>query len=148
MLAADVICVYLAQLMFNEPKEDGVLGWTVCGLVVRNRVLAGWEGADWIALIDNHDKYSGNPPMTPRVLRRGDPVRDDKFRRCLAIAVNIYQGLEKDITKNALRYARLDKCSEEFAEKIVRPQKLNPENGCMEQVHARLGQVGLQSLFK
>jgi len=144
MIASDVICVYLALLMHNEPKDDGFLGQTACGLVVRNRVLAGWEGSDWIALIKNHDKYSGNPPTEPRVLLLGDPIRDDKYRRTLAIATNIYQGLEKDLTYGSLRYARMDKCSEEFATKIIRPT--DPNTGL--QLHPRVAQIGKQSFFR
>lgn len=144
MLASDVICVYLANLMFNEPKDDGVQGWTACGLVVKNRVLAGWENGDWVAVIKNHDKYSANPPETPRALTWGDPIRDDKFRRCLAIATNIYQGLEKDITQNALRFGRLDQCSEDFKTKIVQPK--DPTTGL--QLHPRVAQIGKQSFFR
>jgi len=144
MLASDVICVYLANLMWNEPKDDGVSGRTACGLVVRNRVLAGWDGADWIASIRNFDKYSANPPESPRVWVLGDPIRDDQFRRCLAIATNIHAGLERDITYGALRYCRLDQCSEDFANKIVRPT--NPMTGL--QLYQRVAQIGKQSFFR
>jgi hypothetical protein len=144
MIASDVIVVYLANLMWNEPKEDNFLGMTACGLVVRNRILAGWDGADWIASIRNFDKYSANPPVSPRVLEFGDPIRDDRFRRCLAIATNIYSGFEKDITYGALRYCRLDQCSEDFKNRIVRPK--DSISGL--QVHPRVAQIGLQSFFK
>jgi hypothetical protein len=130
--------------MWNEPKDDGVLGWTGCGLIVRNRVLAGWEGGDWVALIRNHDKYSDNPSQPPRVISLGDPIRDDRFRRCLAIAANIYQGLEKDITFGALRCSRLDQCSEDFADRIIRPK--DPLTGL--QLHPRVATIGKRSFFK
>ena len=144
MLASDVICVYLANLAWNEPKDDGVSGMTACMLVVRNRVLAGWDGADWIASIRNFDNYSANPPAVPRALVLGDPIRDDKFRRILAIATNVHAGLEKDITYGALRYCRLDKCGEDFANKIVRPK--NPMTGL--QMYPRVAQIGKQSFFR
>lgn len=144
MLAADVICVYLGNLMANEPKDDGILGRTACGLVVRNRILAGWESQDWVAVIRNHDKYSANPPETPRVMSLGDPIRDDLFRRTLAIATNIYQGLEKDITCGSLRYARMDQCSEDFANRIIRPK--DPLTGL--QLHPRVATIGKHSFFK
>lgn len=143
MLASDFIVCMLAQIMFNEPKEDGFQGMTACGLLIRNRVLAGWDNGDWISAIRNYDKYSGNPPDAPRVLEIGDPIRDDKFRRCLAIATNIYSGLEKDITYGALRCARLDCCSDEFAIKIVRPKGADGL-----QAHPRVAQIGLRSFFK
>ena len=44
--------------MANEPKDDGILGRTACGLVVRNRILAGWESQDWVAVIRNHQDLS------------------------------------------------------------------------------------------
>ena len=143
MLASDYIVCMLGNLMFNEPKDDGIQGMMACGLMVRNRVLAGWDSGDWIAAIRNYDKYSANPPASPRVLEIGDPIRNDLFRRVLAIANNIYQGLEKDITYGALRCARLDQCSEEFATKIVRPKGADGL-----QVHARIAQIGLRSFFK
>jgi hypothetical protein len=145
VLTSDVVIVYLANLMFNEPKDDGVSGHRACGLVVRNRVNAGW--GDWIQVIRDHDKYSADPGAAPRAMVLGDPIRDDVFRRCLEIASNIYSGMEKDITKGALRYARLDRCSEEFANKIIRPTKMNAENGCTELVHNRVATVGLQTFF-
>jgi Cell Wall Hydrolase len=148
MITSDVIVVYLANLMFNEPTADGVLGQRACGLVVRNRVNAGW--GDWIKMIQEHDKYSANAPTSLSDRRNmviGDPIRDENFRRCLEIAANIYNGIEKDITKGALRYARLDKCSEEFAEKVVRPTRVNPENGCTELVHNRVATIGQQQFF-
>ena len=144
MLASDVICVYLANLMWNEPKDDGILGQTACGLMVRNRVLAGWDGGDWVAAVRNYDKHTANPPAALRALVFGDPIRDDKFRRVLAIATNIYSGFEKDITYGALRCARLDQCGEEFAAKIVQPK--DPFTGL--QLHPRVAQIGLRAFFK
>ena len=149
MISTDVIVVYLALLMHNEPKEDGVNGQRACGLVVRNRVNAGW--GEWIQVIKDHDKYSGRRDVDktkPRVLELGDPLRDESFRRCIEIAGNIVSGMEKDITKGALRYCRLDQCSEEFAEKVVRPTKVNPENGATELIHNRVATVGQQQFFK
>jgi hypothetical protein len=143
MIVSDVIIVYLAQLMFNEPKSEGVNGQRACGLVVRNRVNAGW--GDWIQQIREFEKYSGS--TIPRTKEMGDPIRDENFRRCLEIAANIYNGIEKDITKGALRYARLDRCSEEFAAKIIRPTKENPENGCIELVNNRVATIGQQTFF-
>lgn len=140
MLASDVVCVYLANLMFNEPKDDGVQGQTACGLVVRNRVLAGWEGGDWVSLIKNHDKYASQPRKEPMVL--GNPIQDDKFRRCLGIATNIYSGLEKDITYGALRYGRLNECTEEFKIRVV--QAKNPMGLPL---FNRVAQIGKQSFF-
>ena len=143
MLASDYIVCMLGNLMFNEAPQDGIQGMTATGLMIRNRVLAGWDSGDWILAIKNFDKYSANPSASPRVLEIGDPVRDDKFRRVLAIANNIYQGLEKDITYGALRAARLDQCSPEFAAKIIKPKGYDGL-----QLHPRVAQIGLRSFFK
>jgi hypothetical protein len=148
MIAADCVVVYLANLMFNECGDDLFNGMLGVGLVVRNRVLAGWDGQNWIAVIQKHNQYSANPASEPKMWNLGDPLRDDKFRRCLAMANSIYEGREKDITKGALRYAELNNCSEEFAEKIVRPTRVNPENGCVELLHNRVAQIGKRTFFK
>lgn len=144
MIASDYIICALATLMWNESHADSLQGMLVCGLLVRNRVLAGWEGQNWLKLIQEFDKHSANPPATPRVLAFGDPIRDDKFRRCLGLATSIYEGREKDITMGALRACRLNDCSQEFADKIVRPVDL--VTGL--QVHPRVAQVGQQACFK
>jgi len=134
----------LANLMFNEPSADGIQGMTACGLMVRNRVLAGWDSGDWITAIKNYHRYDANPTIEPKTPEIGDPIRNDLFRRCLGIATNIHQGLERDITFGALRCARLDQCSEDFANKIVRPK--DPLTGL--QLHPRVAQIGLRSFFK
>jgi len=145
MIASDYTVCALATLMFNEPKDEGILGATACGLVIRNRVLAGWESQNWLAVIQNHDKYATEPE---RVLRLGDHIRDDYFRRCLAIATNIFEGRERDITCGALRYCRLDQASEKFVNTIVRPTRINPENGATEQIHPRVATIGKRQYFK
>ena len=142
MIASDYIVSALATLMWSDPHDDHILGLTACGLIVRNRKLAGWHGGDWMQNIINHDKYSANPPSSPRVLKFGDPNRDDLFRRCLAKADMIYNGREKDITadhegKGALWYCRLDTCSDWFKENIVR----QPQD------HPMISTVGLQKFF-
>lgn len=148
MIANDYLIAALATLMWNEPKEDNFQGMLVCGLLNRNRVLAGWEGQNWLKLIQDYDKYSANPPATPRVLAWGDPIRDDRFRRCLGIATSIYEGREKDIIMGATRAAKLNECGQEFIDKIIRPMKFNPEKQIMEPVHPRVAQVGQQACFK
>jgi hypothetical protein len=144
MLSSDVVVVYLATLMWNESQEDLFQGMLVCGLLVRNRVLAGWNGQDWIANIRDFDKHSANPPTAPRILKMGDPVREDRFRRCLGMAVSIYEGREKDITCGALRAAKLNEASPEFIAKIIQP--VDAVTGFP--VHARVAHVGQQACFR
>ena len=147
MVASDYVIFCLASLAWDEylrRPDDLFLGMTCTMLLTRNRVLAGWEGQNWIKLIQDFDKYSANPPKEPRVLQFGDPIRDDRFRRCLAIANSVYEGREKDIICGATRACRLAECSEDFANKIIRPT--DPTTGL--QVHPRVAQVGSQAFFK
>lgn len=144
MVPTDYVVSCLATLMFNEPVEDALMGYTLCGLIVRNRVLAGWEGGNWLTLISKHDLFSANPPETPRVLKFGDPQHNTVFRRTLAVAENIYNGREKDISEGALWYGRLDTCAYHFKETIVRPQNIT--TGLQE--HAMVAKVGAQMCFK
>lgn len=137
MVPADYVKSEIANLMWNESHEDLLLGMTSAGLVLRNRVLAGWEGGDWVRLIEVFDRYSAKAPMEPRALRLGNPYKDDLFRRVLATAELIYDGREKDITYGALWYGRLDDCSEDFKVKIVRSA-----------AHQRVATVGRQQFFK
>jgi hypothetical protein len=137
MVPSDYIVSALATLMFNESHEDLLLGMKVCGLVVRNRLLAGWESGQWLPLIEKHDFWHfDNKP--PRVLKLGNPYHDQLFRRCLAAAESIYNGRERDITEGALWYGRLNECSDEFKEKIVRQMG----------DHAMIATVGRQACFK
>ena len=143
MVPADYLISALATLMWNEPKDDHLQGMVACGLVVRNRKIAGWSGGDWLEIIRNHDKYSANPTDALRHLKFGDPNRDDVFRRCLAKAEQIYNGNERDITadpegKGSLWYGRLDQCSDWFKENIVR----NPQD------HPMIATIGIQKFFR
>lgn len=125
MVPSDYVISALATLMYNESHDDLLLGMTLCGLIVRNRVVAGWEDGQWLRLIQKHDSFHFPADKTPRHLKFGDPHHDPLFKRCLAVAESIYNGRERDITADphgngAKWYCRLNKCSEEFKEKIVR----------------------------
>src|SRR5208282_5453653 len=142
MLASDYIVSQLCTLMYNESHEDVLLGMTVCGLIVRNRMVAGWEDGSWLRLIQKHDSFHFPADKTPRALKLGDPHHDQLFKRCLAVAENIYNGRERDITAGpdgvgAKWYGRLNACSEEFKEKIVRRMG----------DHAMISTIGRNSCF-
>lgn len=143
MTPSDYLVSALATVMFNEPKEDSLLGFTACGLVIRNRVLAGWHGGNWLTLLNKHDTFSANPPATPRIYVFGDPNHDTIFRRCLGVAENIFAGRERDLCEGAKWYGRLDNCSDWFKENIVQPR--NPETGLQD--HAFIAKIGAQSFF-
>ena len=134
VVPSDYLICQLANTMWSESHDDGVLGMTVCGLIIRNRMLAGWEDGQWLRLIEKHDSFNmpdeGTPP---RVMKLGDPHHDPLFRRCLAIAENIYNGRERDITDignggvgGALWYCKLNECSEKFRDTIVRHLDQHP----------------------
>lgn len=125
MVPSDYVVCQLANLMWNESHDDLLLGMTVCGLIVRNRMLAGWEDGQWLRLIQKHDSYNMTG-AAPRVLKMGDPHHDQVFRRCLAVSENIYNARERDICEGALWYGRLNECSDEFKEKIVRRMSEHP----------------------
>ncbi len=151
MTASDYIISCLATRMYSEPKDDGLLGFTAAGLVIRNRVMAGW--GPWLTLITDHDKYSAKPDE-PRILRFGDPDHDTIFRRTIGIAENIFGGREKDITEGALFYGRLDDCSEDFKERIVRPRKITDDSEFANResqefaIHPMVAKIGRQMFFK
>lgn len=125
MVPSDYVVSALSTLMWNESHDDLLLGMQVCGLIVRNRMLAGWEDGQWLRLIEKHDfwRFDDQPA---RVLKLGDPHNNQLFRRCLAVAQNIYDGKERDITEGALWYCRLSECSQDFKEKITRQMQDHP----------------------
>jgi len=138
MVPSDYTVSALATLMWNESHDDLLLGMTVCGLIVRNRVMAGWEDGQWLRLIEKHDMYNFPADKTKRVMKLGNPHHDNMFRRCLAVAENIYAGRERDICEGALWYCRLNECSDEFRDKIVRHMDEHP----------MVATIGRQSCFQ
>jgi len=133
--------------MWENQGEDLFNGMLGAGLVIRNRILAGWDANDWVSAIQKNHSYSANPDAPVKMWTLGDPVRNDRFRRCLGMATSIYEGREKDITQNATRYCELNSVSEEFANKIIRPQITHPD-GTITQVHPRVAQIGKRSFFR
>lgn len=74
------------------------------GLVVRNRVKAGWLGGDWLAVIEEHEGYQfgdNNPWPRLTLLDFDDPLAQ---RLCWKVD-DIVDGKELDITEGALWYA-------------------------------------------
>lgn len=136
MVPSDYIKSALADLMWNDWKEDSFPGMICTGLLVRNRVLAGWNGGDWLINIEKFDAEGGDRKM-PREVRHGDPNRDMLFRRCLALAENIYEGREKDITMGGKWASRLDQCSDAFKKGVIH----NPSN-------TFVGNIGLRTVYK
>jgi len=140
MLPSDYVVSALADLMWSE-QEDGTPGMIARGVMVRNRVRAGWHGGDWLKNIEDFNPESFSPPIDGRIVKLGDPYRSKLFVHILGQAAAIYEGRQmgdqRDMIDGALWSARLDQCSADFAEKIVRGGN-----------HERVAQVGLRSFFK
>jgi hypothetical protein len=108
---------------------------TAVGLVVRNRVMAGWNGGDWCAVMEAHQKFSGTTDLVDTI--RWPDVRDPRFQAVLLKVDSIYDGTAPDITNGALYYANLAFANSQwFLTNIVQ----NP-------AHPRLGTVGQQTFF-
>lgn len=125
----DFIKSMLALAMWQEDGPDGLQGMTAVGLVVRNRVVAGWCGGDWIGVIASVAKTEAVFPDT----------RDPKFQAVLGRANSIYEGTEPDITAGGLYYARLS--GPEISPWLVENILQKPE------AHPRLGTVGQTTFF-
>lgn len=137
MTISDYIKGMLATLMWREDRSDGLQGMTAVGLVVRNRVRAGWNGGDWCAVMAAHNQFSS-------MVIIGDPntvvwpdTRDPLFQKVLVKVETIYDGTEPDITGGALYYANLAVAdSPWFLRNIVQSDE-----------HPRIGTVGKQTFF-
>jgi len=140
MLPSDYVVSALADLMWSD-QEDGTPGMIARGVMVRNRVVAGWHGGDWLKNIEDFNPESFSPPLDGRLVKHGDPYRDKLFIHILGQAAAIYEGRkigdQRDMIDGALWSAKLNECTKEFAEKIVRG--IN---------HERVAQVGLRAFFK
>lgn len=101
----------LATLCWREDRSDALQGMVACGLVVRNRVKAGFYGGDWIQVMCAHNQYSSMSVVgDSQSIIYGD-LRDPpapKMRRKLMQKVEtIYAGTEPDITDGSLYYGNL-----------------------------------------
>ena len=148
MLPSDYVVSALADLMW-EDQEDGTSGMIARGIMVRNRVRAGWHGGDWLKNIQEFNPESFSAPAGGREVKLGDPYRDRVFIHILGMAAAIYEGRDMgaaaikgpdgkmhggDMIDGGLWAARLDQCSPEFAQAMKN--------------HERVAQVGLRSFFK
>lgn len=103
--------------------------------VLRNRVAAGWQGGDWMAVLENaaQNRAKVPPPLAGLDLRNGS------VKAFLQAVDDIYAGAEEDeLTGGALYYADLhDITNSWFLENIAR----DPIN------HPRTATVGLTAFF-
>lgn len=132
-----------ARLMTYAIEEAAHLGGTMNMLavaqVIANRVKAGWNGGDWLAVLDNasaSSAYKDEPHMRGGI--RLNP-RDTAFRQLLQKIDDVYHGIAVDDTEGALYFAELNR--------IDRPWFLN--NISRNQLeHPRVATVGMVSFFE
>jgi Cell Wall Hydrolase len=138
MTTEDFIKALLAILMYREDSSDGIQGMTAVGLVVRNRVKAGWNGGDWCAVMEAHNQFSSMVILGDPNTIRWPETRDPLFLSVLVKTATIFDGTEPDITDGALYYANLSvPVGAWFLQNIVQ----NPA------AHPRKGTVGQQTFF-
>lgn len=119
----------LALAMWYEDGPDGLQGMVAIGLVLANRVRAGWSGGDWCAVLEG---------QTDNCTMPWPDTRDPKFQAVLAKADKIYDGTEPDITGGALYYKNLSgEVGPWFTVNIMQ----RPGD------HPRLGTVGQRTFF-
>jgi hypothetical protein len=136
MTSTDYVKAILATIMWREDSEDGLQGMIACGLVIRNRVRAGWNGGQWLEVMNAHDQFAG-VIAAPGPARWPD-VRDPKFQQVLWKVDAIFDGTELDITKGALYYAHLHLANS--------PWFLENITGRLD-AHPRVATVGQQTFF-
>jgi hypothetical protein len=120
--------------------NGGVEPMLAVAQVVANRVKAGWQGGDWLRVIDTAPEYRGTLPGQNFV--RVDP-RDGNFRELMRRIDEVYYGTADDSNVNtregkSLYYVELHNITREwFSEHIL--------NDLMS--HPRLAKVGQLTFF-
>jgi len=139
MIAESYIKSVLATLMWREDRGDALQGMTACGLVVRNRVKAGWHGGDWIAVMTAHDQYSSmSVTGDSQTVIWGEPG-NPLFDKVLMKVDDLYDGTVMDITEGALYYANLATMNSPWFKTSICDK---PD------VHPIVARVGKQTYFK
>jgi hypothetical protein len=108
--------------------------------VLKNRVDAGWDGGDWLRVIEHAPEYIGT--IQPTNIVHIDP-RDGNFRALLGRIDEVYYGTADDANVNnesgkALYYAELHNINRDwFQERILSDLESHP----------RLASVGQLTFF-
>lgn len=131
----------LMDLVIEEAyASGGVEPMLAVAQVIANRVKAGWQGGDWIRVIDSAPDYRGTEQ--PRNYVTLDP-RDGNFRELMRRIDDVYYGTADDASVNnesgaSLYYAELHNINREwFSEHILSDLASHP----------RLASVGLLTFF-
>jgi len=120
--------------------HGGSAGMLAVAQVLANRVAAGWQGGDWLKVIETAPEYRGSVNESHM---RPDP-RDGGFRELLRQIDDVYHGIadasnvNNDQEQRSLYYAELHNVNREwFGENIL---------GDLES-HPRLATVGQMTFF-
>lgn len=131
----------LIDLVIEEAyASGGVEPMLAVAQVIANRVQAGWQGGDWLKVIDSAPDYRGT--VQPRNYTPMDP-RDGTFRELMRRIDEVYHGTADDTNVNnasgkSLYYAELHNINRDwFIERIAQDH----EN------HPRLATVGQLTFF-
>lgn len=120
--------------------NGGVEPMLAVAQVIANRVKAGWQGGDWLRVIDNAPEYRGTQPGKNFV--RVDP-RDGNFRELMRMIDDVYYGTADDTNINtrdgkSLYYAELHNINRAWFQEHI----LNDLTS-----HPRIAKVGQLTFF-
>lgn len=120
--------------------NGGVEPMLAVAQVIANRVKAGWQGGDWLRVIDTAPEYRGTLPG--QNFTRVDP-RDGNFRELMRRIDDVYYGTADDSNVNtqkgnSLYYAELHNLNRDwFSDHILQDTDSHP----------RLAKVGQLTFF-
>lgn len=120
--------------------NGGVEPMLAVAQVIANRVKAGWQGGDWLRVIDNAPEYRGTLPNKNFV--HVDP-REGNFRELMRRIDEVYYGTADDTNVNnrqgnSLYYAELHNINRDwFSEHILNDLASHP----------RIAKVGQLTFF-
>lgn len=102
--------------------------------VLRNRIQAGWQGGDWMRVLEDAGAKTGTIVDPPQV-----NLHDMGVRIFLSRVDDIFAGREPDMVSGALYYAELHNIKREWFKRNITSQ---PE------AHPRVATVGAVAFFK
>jgi hypothetical protein len=121
-------------------SSGGVHAMLAIAQVMANRVKAGWQGGDWLKVIDSAGEYRGTEPA--KLYVRLDP-KDGNFRELIKQIDDVYYGTADDSAVNSrkgnsLYYAELHNVNRPWFQEHI----LNDA-----ETHPRLAKVGQLTFF-
>lgn len=130
----------LMDLVITDGYTSGGVGpMLAVAQVIYNRVKAGWQGGDWLRVINTAGEYRGTtPPENVQI----DP-RDGNFRELMRFIDDVYYGTADDSNVNtrngkSLYYAELHNINRDwFTDHILSDHESHP----------RLAKVGQLTFF-